>query len=187
MSTIFSNVKELDVQSAMGIIQIGELNGQKVLIKRIKPHLKNKQEQKKLFFKQFESATKLSHPQIITPIAKGEDDDGAYFYANYPDARLLSEIINEGGVQDISLLKKMVMQLVDVLSYAHSKQVIHKDLRPDNIYVTSNNELKVFDFGLSPASAYDDNMVKSGSQKYSAPEHLAKQNLLFLWHHLQQY
>lgn len=67
--------------------------------------------------------------------------------------------------------RKVIEQLVDALAYIHTKQVVHRDLRPSNILITRNgNNLKIIDFGLSDADDYAILKQSAGTLKYMAPE-----------------
>lgn len=173
----FTNVMVLDNQGAMSLVQKAQLHGKWVIVKRIKPEYKNNPTYVDLFYKEFENAYHLDHPNIIRLLDKGEDDQGAYYSMEFVDGRSLTELIKPGGVGDYKLIKRTAIQMIDALIYVHRKQVFHRDLKPDNILLTyKGNNVKILDFGLAAADSFDDNLVKVGTPKYAAPEQKTKGN-----------
>lgn len=71
------------------------------------------------------------------------------------------------------LAYKFIRGLCEALHYIHSKQLVHKDLKPENIIITHNgNNVKLIDFGLSDRDDYDTLKIPAGTKKYLAPEQL---------------
>jgi len=176
-ASIFSNVTELDNQGAMSLVQKGKLHGKWIIIKRIKPQFKDNAKYKELFFKEFENAYHLDHPNIVRLLDKGEDAEGAYYTMEFIDGRPLSEVITKNGVKNEKHIRKIFVQLLDGLTYVHKKQIFHRDLKPDNIYITFRGDnVKILDFGLAAADNFDDNLVKVGTPRYAAPEQMTKGN-----------
>jgi hypothetical protein len=104
---------------------------------------------------------------------RGEDEEGPYFYMEYVDGQPLSGRIPSGGIKDERLVRRVAVQTLEALDYAHKKQIFHRDLKPDNILVTNRGDnVKLIDFGLAATDRYDDiagaNFV--GTRKYAAPE-----------------
>lgn len=175
--TAFTNVSELDSQGAMSLVLKGKLHGKWIIIKRIKPKFKDNAKYKELFFKEFENAYHLDHPNIVRLLDKGEDADGAYYTMEFIDGRPLSEVITKEGVKNKKHVRKILNQLLDGLSYVHKKQIFHRDLKPDNIYITFRGDnVKILDFGLAAADSFDDDLVKVGTPRYAAPEQMTKGN-----------
>ena len=176
-ATIFSNVSELDNQGAMSLVQKGKLHGKWIIIKRIKPKFKDNAKYKELFFKEFENTYHLDHPNIVRLLDKGEDAEGAYYTMEFIDGRPISEVIGKNGVKNEKHIRKIFVQLLDGLTYVHKKQIFHRDLKPDNIYITFRGDnVKILDFGLAAADDFDDDLVKVGTPRYAAPEQMTKGN-----------
>jgi len=173
--SIFSDITMLESQGAMSLVQKGKLHGKWIIIKRIKPEFKNNAKYKELFYKEFENAYHLDHPNIIRLLDKGEDHEGAYYTMEFVDGRALNKITTNQGITDERLVKRIMQQILDGLTYVHKKQVFHRDLKPDNILVTYRGDnVKILDFGLAAADSFEDNLVKVGTPKYAAPEQMIK-------------
>ncbi|MBO7141670.1 MAG: serine/threonine protein kinase, partial [Bacteroidales bacterium] len=178
VSSRFTDVKPMSTQGAMSTVYQGKQYGKWIIIKRIKPQYKDNEDYKSLFFKEFENAYHLDHPNIVRILDKGEDEEGAFYTMEYVDGQSLTDLIKSGRtVKDERLTKKLFSQMLDALSYVHKKQIIHRDLKPDNMIVTYRGDnVKILDFGLASADYFDDNLVKVGTPKYAAPEQMTKGN-----------
>ena len=169
----FTNVQALEYQGAMSLVYRAKLYGKWIIIKRIKPEYKDNPRYKELFYKEFENAYHLDHPNIVRLIDKGEDDEGPYYTMEYIDGRPLSQMITPTGLNNNRLSLKIAKQILDALSYVHKKQIFHRDLKPDNIFITYRGDnVKILDFGLATADAFDDNLKKAGTPRYASPEQL---------------
>ena len=169
----FTNIQPLEYQGAMSSVYRAKLYGKWIIIKRIKPEYKDNQRYRELFYKEFENAYHLDHPNIVRLIDKGEDNEGPYYTMEYIDGRPLSKMITATGLNNDRLSLKIAKQILDALSYVHKKQIFHRDLKPDNIFITYRGDnVKILDFGLATADAFDDNLKKAGTPRYASPEQL---------------
>jgi serine/threonine protein kinase len=113
----------------------------------------------------------LNHPNIVTVIT-AEKQDGVFFIVmEYVPGETLETIILEKGPLDLSLALDYTCQIVNAVDHAHKQNVIHRDLRPANIFVTERGLLKVGDFGTSrflELAAHGTTVI--GSPPYMAPE-----------------
>ncbi len=167
----FTNLSQLSEQGAMSKIYKAKRHNKWVIVKRLKPEHTNDERYKRLFYKEFENTNHLIHPNIVQLYDKGEDEDGLFYYMEYVDGRELSKIIKPDGVGDDELVRKIILQLCEALSYIHVKQIYHRDLKPDNILITyKGNNVKLIDFGLASADYFDDYLRKAGTPKYMSPE-----------------
>jgi serine/threonine-protein kinase len=113
----------------------------------------------------------LNHPNVVTVIT-AEKQDGVFFIVmEYVPGDTLETIIIERGPLDLSLALDYTCQIVNAVDHAHKQNVIHRDLRPANIFVTERGLLKVGDFGTSrflELAAHGTTVI--GSPPYMAPE-----------------
>ena len=174
--TKFTNQEPLSSQGAMSTVYQAKLYGKWIIIKRIKPQYKNNSKYRELFIREFENAYHLDHPHIVRLLDKGEDAEGLYYTMEYIDGRALSEMIKKDGLGNDKLAEKIARQIIDALIYVHKKQIYHRDLKPDNIYLTyKGDNVKILDFGLAAADNFDDNLAKAGTPRYASPEQMNPQ------------
>lgn len=172
---IFTEISNLSNQGAMSLVQKGKYYGKWVVIKRLKPEFENNQKYIELFYKEFENAYHLDHPHIVRINGKGKDDEGIYYFMEFIDGRPLCDIINNQGIKNNNLIKKISLEILDALDYVHKKQVFHRDLKPSNIIITyKGDNVKLIDFGLALTDSFEDDLIKVGTPKYAAPELLTE-------------
>ncbi len=101
----------------------------------------------------------LAHPHIVNVHDFDRDQSHVFMTMEYMDGEPLNEVLklNVAGLE-YSLATKLIEELCSALQYAHRRGVIHSDLKPSNIFLTKNNELKVFDFGIARAA----NIIEDG-------------------------
>ena len=113
----------------------------------------------------------LNHPNIVTVIT-AEKQDGVFFIVmEYVPGDTLETIIVNQGALDVSVALDYACQIANAVEHAHKQGVIHRDLRPANVFVTERGLLKVGDFGTSrflEIAAHGTTVI--GSPPYMAPE-----------------
>ncbi len=179
-SNFFVSVKAMDVKGAMSQIFEAKLNkpndryhGQKVILKRIHHEFSQNPKYQSLFLKEYQIATELEHNNIVKVLGKGKDDEGLFYYMNFIDGRTLTSIINNEIKKDNGLILYVLRQVLSALSYAHKKQIFHRDLKPDNILVTyKGDNARIIDFGLAAADSFDEYVRQAGTPRYAAPEQM---------------
>lgn len=129
------------------------------------------------FVKKFKSeafsAGSLSHPNIVSIYDVGQEEDLHYIVMEYVEGQTLKEYIEQNGPLAPSVALEYSIQIVSALRHAHKKQIIHRDIKPQNILITHEHVLKVADFGI--AKAVDSSTVVAtgnaiGSVHYFSPE-----------------
>jgi serine/threonine protein kinase len=126
------------------------------------------------FHKEFEIGYTLDHPNVVRYIIKGEDKDGVYILIDYVDGFTLTDFIkiNPDYFNDINHLDKFATQLLSALKYIHERQILHLDLKPDNILITRvNSDVKLIDFGFSYTDCFS-SLAIGKTDLYAAPEQL---------------
>jgi serine/threonine-protein kinase len=132
------------------------------------------------FFREAESAGRLTHPNIITVYDCGEDKHLAYIAMEYLQGISLTEFTNPKKLLAPNKALELCARTAEGLDYAHNQGVIHRDIKPANIlYSLRNDMLKISDFGV--ARITDNNRTKTGivlgTPIYMSPEQLNAEDL----------
>jgi serine/threonine-protein kinase len=113
----------------------------------------------------------LSHPNIVS-VSTAEKQDGVFFIVmEYVPGETLEALIGREGALDLARTLDYTCQIANAVEHAHRQNVIHRDLRPANVFVTDRGVLKVGDFGTSRVlelAAHGTTVI--GSPPYMAPE-----------------
>ena len=127
-----------------------------------------------LFLNEARAAAGLSHPNIVTVFDAGISDDRAYIAMELLKGRDLRQLRQEGWRATPAQAALIVRRVADALGYAHSKGVVHRDVKPANIFMIGRTQPKVLDFGIARIAHQHDGQqagdIAAGSPYYMAPE-----------------
>ncbi|MCO6025374.1 protein kinase [Prevotella cerevisiae] len=137
-----------------------------VVLKGLKEPYRDKVQEQHLLKKEFLTANHLDHPHIEKYIDFIDHPEyGKCIVLEYIDGRSLKDYIAENHTS--AEKKDIVEQIADALDYIHGKNIVHRNLKPSNILITKDNQVKLIDFRVS----YADNLSEpSSSLRYAAPE-----------------
>jgi serine/threonine-protein kinase len=132
------------------------------------------------FFREAESAGRLTHPNIITVYDCGEDKHLAYIAMEYSEGEALTKYADPKRLLAPGKALELCARTAEALDYAHNQGVIHRDIKPANIlYNVRDDSLKISDFGV--ARLTDNNRTKTGivlgTPMYMSPEQLNAEKL----------
>ena len=133
-------------------------------------------EAKERFFREAETAGRLTHPNIVTIYDAGEEHDLAYIAMEFLKGKDLVDNTKVPNLLPVPVVLSIIERVADALGYAHSLGVVHRDIKPANImYEPTGDVPKVTDFGI--ARVTDSSKTKTGmvlgTPSYMSPEQLA--------------
>ncbi len=125
------------------------------------------------FRREASSAASLNHPNIVQIYDRGEAEGTYYIAMEYLEGRTLKEIIVKYAPLGPELVVSVSVQILEALRFAHRRDVIHRDIKPQNIIVDNEGRVKVTDFGIARAGSTS-TMTEAGSilgtAHYLSPE-----------------
>lgn len=127
---------------------------------------------KERLFREAKSAGILSHPNIVTVYQIGEQDGLTYIAMEFVEGFNLGELLGREPRPTMELLLSVFDQTAVALDYAHSRGVVHRDIKPGNIIVRPDGVAKIADFGVAKISSQ--NVTRAGmalgTPHYMSPE-----------------
>lgn len=144
-----------------------------VAVKVLRGDLEGGDEFIERFNTEAQSAAGLTHPNIVSIYDVGEDKGCHYIVMEYIDGITLKEYIKKKGRIPCREAAYIAEQICAALEAAHEKNIVHRDIKPHNIMITSDNRVKVTDFGIARASTNATMQVGDsilGSVHYISPE-----------------
>ncbi len=149
------------------------LLGRQVALKILSSRYANDEQFIERFRREASSAASLNHPNIVQIYDRGEAEGTYYIAMEYLEGRSLKDIIVKFAPLSPELIVSVSMQILEALRFAHRRDVIHRDIKPQNIIVDSEGRVKVTDFGIARAGSTS-TMTEAGSilgtAHYLSPE-----------------
>ncbi len=162
-------------RGGMGAVWLGrdEVLGRPVAIKRIgmmpggtSPDMERAEREARL-------AARLNHPHVVAVFDLVLEDDAQWLVMEYVEGVTLSELVKRDGALTPDEASPLIGQAADALAAAHAAGIVHRDVKPSNILVTPQGQVKLSDFGIARAEA-DASLTQTGlvtgSPAYLAPE-----------------
>ncbi|TMK18308.1 MAG: serine/threonine protein kinase, partial [Actinobacteria bacterium] len=125
------------------------------------------------FRREAQSAAALNHPNIVGVYDTGSDDGTHYIVMEYIEGRTLRDVIREEGPLLPERAAEIAGDVCAALAFAHSHGIVHRDVKPANIMMTKNGEVKVTDFGIARAASSEtvtQTATVLGTAQYFSPE-----------------
>lgn len=148
------------------------VDDREVAIKILKDEFLGNEEFIRRFKNESKAIAVLSHPNIVKVYDVSFGDMIQYIVMEYIDGITLKEYINQQGTLTWKETVHLITQILKALSHAHSKGVVHRDIKPQNMMLLSDGTIKVTDFGIARFSNSTRTMTEQaiGSVHYIAPE-----------------
>ncbi|WP_201291459.1 protein kinase domain-containing protein [Arthrobacter zhaoguopingii] len=127
------------------------------------------------FEQEAKSAARLSHPHVVGVLDQGVDETAerstAYLVMEYVPGRTLRDLIRERGRLTPRLALALIDPVIEGLAAAHEAGLVHRDVKPENVLLSSNGQIKIADFGLARAvTATTGTATLVGTAAYLPPE-----------------
>ncbi len=131
------------------------------------------------FLREIKATAQLVHPNTVRVLDCGLTDDGAWYYTmELLHGRTLATVVGAEGPLPPARVVYLVAQAARALSEAHGRGLVHRDVKPENLFVTTlggeTDFVKVLDFGIARAAYDDDSLTREGmvigTPRYMAPE-----------------
>ncbi len=151
-----------------------------VAVKVLPPELGYRSDIRQRFLREAETAAQLSHPNIVPIYTVEEKDNLVYFVMAFISGDNLGKVITDRGAMDPDDVRRILREVSDALQYAHHRNVIHRDIKPDNILIDADSgRAMVTDFGIARAltDSSDSRLTATGmaigTPAYMSPEQSA--------------
>jgi len=171
-------------EGGMGVVYLAEhvFIEKRVALKILSEDFARKAELVARFMQEAKAASKIGHENIVDITDFGETASGSVFFAmEFLDGKDLAGHIKSDGAMSFDRAKHIMNQICRALGAAHSKGIIHRDMKPENVYLVSREGradfVKVLDFGIAKMSALDEGGSRLtrtgmifGTPEYMSPE-----------------
>jgi serine/threonine-protein kinase len=144
-----------------------------VAVKVMHREMSEQADQLERFRQEARAVAKLSHPNVVAVIDAGEDGGHPYIVFEYVEGETLKQRINRIGALDTQEALAYAIEIARGLTVAHARNMIHRDIKPQNVLIDSEGRAKLTDFGIS-RQLEQDGMTATGrvlgTTDYVAPE-----------------
>ena len=129
------------------------------------------------FFKEGQAAAKLNHTNIVQAYDVGQAGGYSYFVMEYVEGKTLYDDLSAGKVYPEKEALDIVIQVAHALDHAHTKGLIHRDIKPKNIITTENGKVKLADMGLARETADIKAAESEAGKAYGTPYYIAPEQI----------
>ncbi len=143
-----------------------------VAVKVLKDDFFQDEEFRRRFHAESQAVAMLSHPNIVSVYDVATSDDADYIVMELIDGITLKQYMEKKGVLNWKETLHFAIQIGKALDHAHSRGIIHRDIKPHNVMVLKNGSVKVTDFGIARVMSNSNSLTKEalGSVHYISPE-----------------
>ena len=143
-----------------------------VAVKILKDEFSQDEEFRRRFHAESQAVAMLSHPNIVSVYDVSSTGDADFIVMEVIDGITLKEYMEKKGVLNWKETLHFAIQIAKALEHAHSRGIVHRDIKPHNVMVLKNGSLKVNDFGIAQITSKSTTLTKEalGSVHYISPE-----------------
>lgn len=144
---------------------------------QLPPHLAGAQKRERIerFYREAKAAGTLSHRNIVTIYDVGQENDRHFLVMEYLEGQSLRDILQMQGALPLKETLEIALQLCDALGYAHSRGVVHRDIKPDNVHILPGGIVKLTDFGIARITA--EPSITSQGQVFGTPSYMSPEQV----------
>ena len=164
-------------EGAMGIVyRARQASMDRVIaLKILSPRLARNPRYVARFTREARSAARLNHPNIVAGIDVGNDQGFHYFAMEFVEGRTVQETIDEEGTFGEKQAIMVALKVAAALGHAWDRGLVHRDIKPGNIVLTGDGQVKITDLGLAKYTLEDDISLTDtgttvGTANYISPE-----------------
>lgn len=162
-------IRESD--SGWSVVYSGLYKGRRVAIKGLKQKYRSSQFHRNILQKEFEVTSGLNHQNIVSALwMEDVPDIGEAILMEYIDGVTLTDYVASNPAIGSKQTMDILRQICSAVSYMHSRQTIHCDLKPSNIMITASGFVKLIDLGMSRGNGFEKLDFPGGTKGFTAPE-----------------
>jgi serine/threonine-protein kinase len=166
-------------RGSMGALYRGRdsILGRDVAVKVMAPGLLGNASAHGRFFRDAKAAARLQHANIVTIFEFGEHEQTPYLVMEFLRGESLAERLRKGPPLSLSQKLDIAIQICAGLEAAHAQDVVHRDIKPRNVWICENGTVKLLDFGIATAAATSGTFDILASPSYMSPEQIASKDV----------
>jgi predicted Ser/Thr protein kinase len=178
--TIIGNRYEVDLEHPIGVGGMAmvyegfDLQSRRhVALKTLRTEYQRDPGSRTRFRREARAMAFVNHPNLVTIYDLYEERDGSWVVMEFIDGQTLKELVQQEGPLPPESVVLILQQLANALAHIHERNLVHQDIKPQNIMITDAGEVKIIDFGLAqPPGARIENGggMAFGTVAYLAPE-----------------
>jgi serine/threonine-protein kinase len=129
------------------------------------------------FYREGQAAGRLNHPNIVQAIDVGEAGGYHYFVMEYVEGKTIADDLAEGKVFEEAEALDIIIQVARALAHAHACSLIHRDVKPKNIMISTNGTVKLADMGLARETTDIEAAQSEAGKAYGTPYYIAPEQI----------
>ncbi len=140
----------IGVGAAASVYAATDRDGNTVAIKMLHPHWAAESNVRRRFLREGYAVNRVKHPAVISAFDDGITDDGCPFLVlELVEGENLDDVLAREGKLEPLRVMEIADELLDALAAAHAQNILHRDLKPDNMLIANDGSLRVLDFGIA--------------------------------------
>ena len=148
-----------------------------VAIKVLPRRFSENQEFVDRFYREGRAAARLNHPSIVQAIDVGEAQGYHYFVMEYIDGRTVYDEVSNGKPYEEGQALRVILQVAYALEHAHARGFIHRDVKPKNVMITKDEDVKLADMGLARDIRDYETASAEAGRAYGTPYYISPEQI----------